>query len=93
MRKLHRETAQSGRPARAAVVVPNGLLSAPGVAQRLRMDLLNDFKIRGIVRLPHNVFAPYTDIKTNIIFFDRAGPTTEIFYCEPSLPDLSLIHI
>ncbi len=87
MRKLRREPTQNGQPARAAVVVPNGLLSAPGVARRLRMDLLNDFDIKAIVRLPHNVFAPYTDIKTNIIFFARGGPTMEIFYCEPELPD------
>jgi type I restriction enzyme M protein len=46
MRKLRREPTQNGQPARAAVVVPNGLLSAPGVARRLRMDLLNDFDIK-----------------------------------------------
>jgi type I restriction enzyme M protein len=32
------------------------------------------------------VFSPYTDIKTNVLFFDRSGPTTEILYCEPPLP-------
>jgi type I restriction enzyme M protein len=87
MRKLHRDPTIAGRPARAAVVVPNGVLSSPGVAERLRTDLLNDFKIKAVVRLPHNVFAPYTDIKTNIIFFERGGPTDDIFYCEPHIPD------
>src|SRR6185437_13308513 len=62
MRKLRR----SPKPGRAAVVVPNGTLSADGVAIRIREELLADFSITGIVRLPHNVFAPYTDIKTNV---------------------------
>ena len=87
MRKLHRDPTIAGRPARAAVVVPNGVLSSPGVAERLRMNLLNDFTINAIVRLPHNVFAPYTDIKTNILFLERGGPAKEIFYCEPRVPD------
>jgi type I restriction enzyme M protein len=41
MRRLRRNASKSGRPARAAVVVPNGLLSSPGVARRVRLDLLN----------------------------------------------------
>jgi type I restriction enzyme M protein len=83
MRKLRRQ----GGKARAAVVVPHGTLSAPGVAVRIREELLRDFNLRAIIRLPHNVFAPYTDIQTNILFFDRTGRTTSIQYCEPILPD------
>lgn len=86
MRKLHRQPTSAGRPARAAVVVPNGTLSAPGVAARIRSELLNEFCLSAIVRLPHNVFAPYTDIKTNILFFERGKAAREIFYCEPELP-------
>jgi type I restriction enzyme M protein len=86
MRKLRRQPTFVGRAARAAVVVPNGTLSAPGVAKRIRSDLLDNFNCYAIVRLPHNVFAPYTDIKTNIVFFERGGPTREILYCEPTLP-------
>ena len=86
MRKLKRQPTSAGRPARAAVVVPNGSLSSPGVAKRIREALLSDFHITAIVRLPHNVFAPYTDIQSNIIFFERGTPTRSILYCEPSLP-------
>ena len=86
MRRLKRQPTSAGRPARAAVVVPNGSLSAPGVAKRIRENLLSDFRITAIVRLPHNVFAPYTDIKSNIVFFERAEPADSIFYCEPTLP-------
>lgn len=38
-------------------------------------------------RLPKGVFSPYTDIQTNLIFFDRSGPTTEIWYYEHPLPE------
>ena len=51
MRKLKRQPALAGRPARAAVVVPHGSLSSPGVAKRIRETLLGDFNITAIVRL------------------------------------------
>jgi type I restriction enzyme M protein len=39
------------------------------------------------VRLPNGVFAPYTNIPTNVLFFDRSGPTSEIWYYEIPLPE------
>jgi type I restriction enzyme M protein len=86
MRKLHRQPTLTGGAARAAVVVPHGVLSSPGVAARIRGDLLENFAVKAIVRLPHNVFSPYTDIQTNIIFFERGAPTESIFFCEPHIP-------
>ena len=85
MRKLRRPVG-GNKPGRCGMVVPNGVLSASGVAERIRRELLKEFNLHTIVRLPHNVFAPYTDVVTNILFFDRTGPTTEIFFCEPELP-------
>ena len=40
-----------------------------------------------VVRLPNGVFAPYTSIPTNLLFFDRSGPTREIWYYEHRLPE------
>ena len=40
-----------------------------------------------IVRLPNGVFAPYTGIKTNLLFFARTQPTTDIWYYEHTLPE------
>ena len=37
--------------------------------------------------LPNGVFAPYTSIPTNLLFFDRSGPTEEIWYYEIPLPE------
>ncbi len=39
------------------------------------------------MRLPNGVFAPYTIISTNLLFFDRTGPTEKIWYYEQPLPE------
>lgn len=83
MRKLRRQP----QPGRAAVVVPNGTLFAEGVASRIKEELLTEFNLHTIVRLPNGVFAPYTSIPTNLLFFDRSGPTKEIWYYELPLAD------
>jgi type I restriction enzyme M protein len=72
---------------RAAVVVPNGTLFGDGVCARIKEELLKDFNLHTIVRLPNGVFAPYTSIPTNLLFFDRSGPTREIWYYEHPLPE------
>ena len=86
MRKLHRNPTQVGQPARAAVVVPNGILFGDGVCARIKEELLKTFNLHTIVRLPNGVFSPYTGIPTNILFFDRSGPTEHIWYYEQPLP-------
>lgn len=83
MRKLKR----SPTPGRAAVVVPNGTLFGDGVCARIKEELLREFNLHTIVRLPNGVFAPYTGIPTNILFFDRAGPTRAVWYYEVPLPE------
>ena len=86
MRKLRRVGAQSERGGRAAVVVPNGTLFGDGVAARIKEELLRDFTLHTVVRLPNGVFAPYTAIPTNLLFFQRGGPTETIWYYEQPLP-------
>jgi type I restriction enzyme M protein len=83
MRKLRRQ----GGKSRAAVVVPNGTLFGDGVCARIKEELLKDFNLHTIVRLPNGVFAPYTSIPTNILFLDRSGPTKDVWYYEHPLPD------
>jgi type I restriction enzyme M protein len=87
MRKLKRRPTAAGRPARAAVVVPNGTLFGDGVCARIKEELLKDFNLHNIVRLPNGVFAPYTSIPTNLLFFDRSGPTKDVWYYEHPLPN------
>jgi len=87
MRRLRRVTKDSFGPARAAVVVPNGTLFGDGVCARIKEELLKEFNLHTIVRLPTGVFAPYTSIPTNLLFFDRSGPTKEVWYYEHRLPE------
>ena len=82
MRKLRRHP----KPGRAGIVVPNGTLFGDGVCARIKEELLKEFNLHTIVRLPNGVFAPYTSIPTNLLFFDRSGPTKEIWYYEFPLP-------
>src|SRR5207245_589482 len=83
MRKLRRHP----NPGRAGVVVPNGTLFGDGVCARIKEELLKEFNLHTIVRLPNGVFAPYTSIPTNLLFFDRSGPTKEVWYYEQPLPE------
>jgi type I restriction enzyme M protein len=87
MRCLRRHPTPAGHPARAAVVVPNGTLFGDGVCARIKEELLKEFNLHTIIRLPNGVFAPYTPIPTNILFFDRSGPTQEVWYYEQPLPE------
>jgi len=86
MRRLRRMPSKGGF-ARAAVVVPNGTLFGDGVCARIKEELLKEFNLHTIVRLPNGVFAPYTGIPTNLLFFDRSGPTKEVWYYEHPLPE------
>jgi len=71
---------------RAAVVLPDGFLFGEGVRTRIKEELLATCNLHTIVRLPNGVFNPYTNIKTNILFFDKGQPTKEIWYFEHLYP-------
>jgi len=87
MRKLRKPSAASAHGGRAAIVVPNGTLFGDGVCARIKEELLKEFNLHTIVRLPNGVFAPYTAIPTNLLFFDRSGPTKDVWYYEIPLPE------
>lgn len=72
---------------KAAVVLPDGFLFGEGVKTSLKRELLEEFNLHTIVRLPKGVFSPYTGIKTNILFFDKGGPTKDIWFFEHPYPD------
>jgi len=87
MRKLRRPGQNASTGGRAGVIVPNGTLFGDGVAARIKQELLENFSLHTVVRLPRGVFAPYTDIATNILFFDRSGPTSDTWFYEHPLPE------
>ncbi len=49
--------------------------------------MLKDFNLHTIVRLPDGVFAPYTDIPANLLFFEHGEATQKVWYYEMSAPD------
>ncbi|EMI15699.1 type i restriction-modification system, m subunit [Rhodopirellula maiorica SM1] len=87
MRKLRKPTGSNEIGGRAGVVVPNGTLFGDGVCARIKEELLKEFNLHTIVRMPNGVFAPYTNIPTNLLFFDRSGPTKAIWFYELPPPE------
>ncbi len=86
MRKLKKKTPKEAG-GRAAVVVPHGTLFADGIAARVKKQLVDDFNLHTIVRLGEGIFAPYTDIPCNLLFFEQGEPTKDIWYYELLPPD------
>ncbi|QIW10080.1 class I SAM-dependent DNA methyltransferase [Francisella sp. LA112445] len=72
---------------RCGVVVPEGVLFQTNNAfKNVKKELLENYNVHTIVSLPAGVFLPYSGVKTNVIFFDREGSTTDIFYYEITPP-------
>lgn len=71
---------------RAGVVLPDGFLFGEGVKTKIKEKLLSEFNLHTIVRMPNGVFAPYTGINTNLLFFDKGEPTKEVWFFEHPLP-------
>lgn len=73
---------------RAAVILPDGFLFGTDNAKvNIKKKLLSEFNLHTIIRLPSSVFAPYTSITTNILFFDRTEPTSETWYYRLDMPE------
>lgn len=65
---------------RCAIILPNGPLFGTGIASKVKEKLLAECNLHTIIRMPESVFSPYTGIATNILFFNKPGPTKEIWY-------------
>jgi len=71
---------------KAAIVVPEGVLFQTNNAfQAVKKELLDNFNLHTILSLPAGIFLPYSGVKTNVVFFDRKGGTSEIWYYEVNL--------
>jgi len=73
--------------ARCGMVVPESTLFRGGAFAEVKRDLLAQFNLHTVVSLPPGAFAPSSDVKTALIFFERPGPTREIWYYELPLPE------
>lgn len=73
---------------RAAVIIPDGFLFGLDNAKvAIKKKLFSEFNVHTIIRLPASVFAPYTSITTNIIFFDNTGTTKETYFYRLDMPE------
>jgi len=73
--------------ARCGMVVPEGTLFRGGAFATVKQDLLEHFNLHTVVSLPPGTFAPYSDVKTALLFFERPGPTRDVWYYELPLPE------
>ena len=63
---------------KCGVVLPDGFLFGDDNAKtNLKKKILDEFNLHTIIRLPKSVFAPYTSITTNVLFFDKNNTGTE----------------
>ena len=73
---------------RCGIILPDGFLFGTDNAKvNIKKKLLSEFNLHTIIRMPHSVFAPYTSITTNILFFDNTHPTNEIWFYRLDMPE------
>ncbi|MCA0991683.1 HsdM family class I SAM-dependent methyltransferase [Pseudalkalibacillus hwajinpoensis] len=73
---------------RAGVILPNGFLfGTDGAKRAIKEKMIKEFNLHTIIRLPHSVFAPYTSIHTNILFFDKTHPTDDVWFYRLDMPE------
>lgn len=76
------------RKGRAAVILPDGFLFGNDNAKTsIKKKLLADFNLHTIIRMPGSVFAPYTSITTNILFFDNTHATEDVWFYRLDMPE------
>ncbi|MFQ5830106.1 MAG: N-6 DNA methylase, partial [Candidatus Methylomirabilia bacterium] len=67
--------------------LPEGVLFRGDAFARVKKELLENFNLHTVVSLPAGVFLPYSGVKTNLLFFNRTGPTREVWYYEVQPPN------
>ena len=73
---------------RAAVILPDGFLFGTDNGKfNIKKKLFGEFNVHTVIRMPHSVFAPYTSIRTNILFFDNTEPTKETWFYRVDMPE------
>lgn len=73
---------------RVGIVLPDGILfGIDNTKTAIKKKLLEECNLHTIVRLPASVFAPYASIATNLLFFDKTGPTKELWIYRMDIPE------
>lgn len=73
---------------KVGIVLPDGFLFGnDNTKVAIKKKLMEDCNLHTIIRLPGSIFAPYTSIATNLLFFDKTGPTQETWFYRMDLPE------
>ena len=64
---------------RAAVVLPDNVLFEGGAGETIRKELLRNFNLHTILRLPTGIFYAQ-GVKANVLFFTKGTPTKDIWF-------------
>ncbi|MBL8926556.1 MAG: SAM-dependent DNA methyltransferase [Pseudonocardia sp.] len=78
---------ERSRTGRCAIVVPDSVLFDQGIGAKIKKDLLSRFNLHTVVRLPNGVFAPYTLIPSNVLFFEKGEQQPHVWFYEHPLPE------
>ena len=64
---------------RAAVVLPDNVLFEGNAGETIRKELLKNFNLHTILRLPTGIFYAQ-GVKANVLFFSKGTPTQEVWF-------------
>lgn len=73
---------------RVGIVLPDGFLFGNDSTKvAIKKKLIEECNLHTIIKLPGSIFAPYTSIATNLLFFDKTKVTDEIWFYRMDMPD------
>lgn len=71
---------------RCGLVLPDGFMFGDGVKNTLKKELLDEYNLHTIIRLPQ-VFKPYADVRTNLLFFEKGKKSEGIWVYRLDMPE------
>ena len=73
---------------KCGIVLPDGFLfGTDNTKVAIKKKLMEECNLHTIIRLPGSIFAPYTSISTNLLFFDKNKSTEDIWFYRMDMPD------
>ena len=73
---------------KVGIVLPDGFLFGNDNSKiAIKKKLLEECNLHTIIRLPGSIFAPYTSIATNLLFFDKTSETSDIWFYRMDMPE------
>lgn len=71
---------------RCGIVLPDGFMFGDGVKNTIKKELLDEYGLHTIIRLPQ-VFKPYADVYTNLLFFEKGKKSNGVWFYRMDMPE------